>query len=523
MPCAINKQDSNITGLAFAEEVCLKQLPVEGVDGFDPTWYSMEPNSYSDFGGEISTVTRAPIDPSRQNKKGTVTGLDASGGFNNDLVNDPALRRLLQGFFFADIREKPSTQPMNAAKINVTGVTASSDKFATSATAVAFNRVGLLVQATGFGTANDALHVVVSADTDDVTVGNGTVDQASPPAAAKLEVVGYEFGADDAAIVKTGNVIKLTSTNNELASLGLIVGEWIFIGGDTLAANRFVNNVGFARIGAIAAGQLTFDDVAFLDGAAGASEAGTGKTIRIFYGSVIKNEKLSNLIKRRSYNIERTLGLGATATQAEYLEGAVANELTLNIPSEDKLNLDMGFVALDNTHRSGEVDDEVKDGTRIPAAGSDAYNTSSDVFRIKMNVVDPTSSNPEALFGYVTEGNINIQNGVEPNTAVGVLGAFDTSAGNFVVGGSVEAYFQTIEAVRAVRNNADVNLSVIFAKDNSGFLFDIPLLGLGGGRLNVEKDRPIMVSLEPAGAENASGYTLLYNWFSYLPNVAMPQ
>ena len=63
MVCAINKIDSNITGLAFAEEVCLKQLPTTAADGFDPTWYALEPNSYSDFGGEIATVARAPIDP----------------------------------------------------------------------------------------------------------------------------------------------------------------------------------------------------------------------------------------------------------------------------------------------------------------------------------------------------------------------------------------------------------------------------------------------------------------------------
>ncbi|MBU0801814.1 MAG: hypothetical protein KKA05_12540, partial [Alphaproteobacteria bacterium] len=118
--------------------------------------------------------------------------------------------------------------------------------------------------------------------------------------------------------------------------------------------------------------------------------------------------------------------------------------------------------------------------------------------------------------------NVSINNNVSPTKAIGTLGAFDTSAGNFEVGGSITAYFTTISAVRAVRQNADVGLSVIGASKNAGFVFDIPLLGLGGGRLNVEKDAPITVPLEPAGAENANGYTMFYEAFSYLPSVAMP-
>lgn len=528
MVCAINKIDSNITGLSYAEEVCLKQLPTTADDGFDPTWYALEPNSYSDFGGETTQVARSPIDPSRQNKKGTVTDLDASGGFNMDLVNDPNQRRLLQGFFFADIREKPTTKPMNAAQNVITGVTAADDKYALTTTGAAFNIVGLIVRGVGFtNAANNGLHIVVSADVDDVTVGNGLVDEGAPPAAAYLETVGYEFDTAEAGITKTGNVLTLTDSGNGLAALGLIVGEWIYLGGDAAAnADSFVNNKGFARIKSIAAGAIVFD-VATFDGA---TETSTGKKIRIFFGNVIRNEKLPSLIKRRSYQLERTLGEGPTDTQAEYLEGAVANELTLNIPSAEKINVDLTFMACDNTHRSGEVGDEIKTSGDVEAVeafigslGADAFNSTSDVVEMRMYILDDTDSNPTALFGYVTEGNISINNGVTPNKAIGVLGAFDTSAGNFVVGGSLTAYFTTIPAVRAVRQNADVGFNIILAKENAGFLFDIPLLGLGGGRLNVEKDQPIMCPLEPTGAENVNGYTLLYNFFPYLPDVAMPQ
>lgn len=506
-----NKIDSNITGLAFAEEASLKTLPGS------PVWYGLEPNSYSDFGGELSKVSRTPIDPSRQNKKGTVTDLDASGGFNADFTKTN-LVRLLQGFFFADARELPSTQSLNAAAVALTGVTASSKTYAAAAGLGSF-AAKQVVLASGFGNAaNNGLKTVASSTAGTVVVNEVLADEAAPPAAAKLQTVGFEFAAADVNFAVTSGIPALTSTATNFTTLpGLIPGAWVFVGGDA-AANKFANNVGFARIKSISANALVFDDTTF----APVTEAGTGKSIRLFLGTIIKNELSPSLIKRRSYNIERQLGSGPTSTQAEYLEGAVANEFTLNVPQGDKLNADVTFVACNNTYKSGEAGDEIKSGTRIAAPGEDAYNTSSDIYRIKMNVLDSTTSNPSALFGYVSEAKLSINNNVSPNKAVGVLGAFDTSAGNFEVGGSITAYFTTVSAVKAVRANADVGLSIIGSSKNAGFVFDIPLLGLGGGRLSVEKDAPITVPLEPAGAQNANGYTMLYEVFAYLPNVAMP-
>lgn len=506
-----NKIDSNITGLAFAEEAALKTLPVT------PVWYGLEPNSYSDFGGELSTVARAPIDPSRQNKKGTITDLDASGGFNIDFTKSN-LTRLLQGFFFADARELPNTKPINGTDVAISGATASTKTYAAASGLGAFV-AGQVVLASGFANAaNNGIKTVASSTAGTVVVAETLVDEAAPPAGAKLETVGFEFATGDINLAVVSGIPSIVATAADFTTLpGLTVGAWVFIGGDA-GATTFANNVGFARIKSIAAKAIAFDDTTF----APVNETGTGKTIRIFVGTMLRNEKTPSLIKRRSYNIERQLGEGPTSTQAEYLEGAVANEFTLNIPQADKLNADLSFVACDNTHKSGESGDEIKTGTRISALGEDAFNTSSDIYRIKMSVIDPASSNPSALFGYVSEATVSINNNVTPNKAVGILGAFDTSAGNFEVGGSITAYFTTVSAVRAVRNNADVGLSVIGASSNAGFVFDIPLLGLGGGRLNVEKDAPITVPLEPAGAENANGYTMFYESFSYLPNVAMP-
>ena len=144
------------------------------------------------------------------------------------------------------------------------------------------------------------------------------------------------------------------------------------------------------------------------------------------------------------------------------------------------------------------------------------------MYRLKLNIVDPVTLNPTSLFAYVSEATIAINNNVTPNKAVGVLGAFDATAGDFETSGSITAYFADVAAVQAVRNNADVALSMIMAQDNSATVFDVPLLSLGGGRVTVEKDNPITIPLETNGAECPNGYTMLSSFLPYVPTKGMP-
>lgn len=508
-----NKIDSNVTGLAFAEETSPKVLDA------NPVFYQLEPNSYDDFGGELSTVARNPINPSRQRKKGTITDLDASGGFNTDFTQNN-LTRLLQGFLFADVREHGATNPLNAAATAVTAVDGTDKTYAIADGDDLF-AAGNLVFASGFtNPANNGLKTVTAVDATETTVAEALVDEASPPTAAALRSVGFQFASGDATLTVVGGVVTFGTTTANLNDKGLSVGEWVFIGGAT--ANSFANNApGYARIKSIAAKAIVFDKVTWSNPV---TDAGAGKTIRMHFGVFLRNEDDPDNIKFRTYNIERTLGKDANGTQAEYLEGACANELTLNIPQADKLNIDLSFVALDNTQRDGTAGPKSSavGATLVKALGEDAFNTSSNVYRIRMAVVDAANANPTALFGYVTEATLTINNNVTPAKAVGVLGAFDTTAGTFEVGGDITAYFSTVAAVQAVRNNADVTLDVILAKRNAAVIFDIPLLGLGGGRVNVEQDNPITIPVEQMAAESPLGFTLGITWLPYVPTAGMP-
>lgn len=499
------KIDSNSTGLAIAEEVSLKVLPIT------PVWREQEPNSYSDFGSEITTVARTPIKANRQNQKGVITDLSASGGFNTDYIQE-LVRWLAQGFFFADAREKFGTQKLNSTAIPIMAVTGNTF---TAANGLNGFLAGQLVKTSGFSNAaNNGIRKVVTAVAGTLTVSETNVAEASPPSTAKIEAVGFQAASGDINLAVTAGVAALTSTVLNFTTLGLVVGEWLFIGGDS-AETKFVNNApGFARIKSITASALTLENTAWIP----VAETGTGLAIQLFFGTVIKNENTVDLIKRRSYHLERQLGKDDIGTQAEYIVGAIPNELTFNFPQADKLNLDVGFVAMDAIYRTGAQG--LLPGTRVAAPREDVFNTSSDLALVKLYYYDPTTGLPTELFAHISEAKVSLNNNVSPNKALATLGAFEASAGTFSISGTLTAYFTEVAAVKAVRQNYDCGLTMAGVHAGAGFVLDIPLLSLGGGKVTVEKDSPIMIPLEQNGAECPAGYTMMLCFHGYLPEVA---
>ena len=505
----VTKIDSNVVGLRYAEELSLGVLPGT------PDWIPLEPNSFSDFGGEITTVARNPINPSRQRKKGVVTGLSANGGFATD-ITQKNVQSLLQGFMFADLRTKSE---QDVTSISGGGVT--NDYNVSSEAGFA---IGSLVFSSGFASSgNNGLKTVDGTSAGVVSVSDTLVDDGSPASGSSIVEVGVEAGVGDIDVDVSGSLPALTSTTLDFTTLGLIVGEWIYVGGD-VASTAFSNSVnnGFARVRIIAANRIDLDKTE----ATMVTEASTTETIHLYFGRVLKNE-LGSLIKRRTYQLERQLGAPddslPSEIQSEYVVGAVPSELTFNMPSEDKVTIDMSFVGTDVEQRSGATG--VKSGNRPGISEADAFNTSSDFSRIKLAKVVDGDPAPTDLFAFAQEMTLTLSNNIEPNKALGVLGSFEVSAGTFEIGGSMTAYFADTEAANAIRNNDDLSFDVHMIKQNSGITFDLPLLSLGDGRPNVEQDQPITLPLSIEAATGAKidsnlDYTLLFMFWDFLPSAA---
>lgn len=511
----VNKIDSNVTNLRIAEEASYKVLPGT------PTWVPYEPNSYADFGGQITKVARNPINSGRQRKKGVTTDLDANGGFNTDLTKDN-IKDLLQGFFYADLRKK-GTEIVTA--VNEDG--ANPDFYAVASTAGFL--VGSLIKGYNFSNpANNAVNVVTAVNVNtSVEVADGQLDaEANPPANARIDVVGHQAAQGDIDVNASGDFARYVSTSLDFRTLGIIPGEWIYVGGDT-AGTRFSNavNNGWKRVRAIDENEMLIDksEAAMVDED---NSATSNATIQLYLGHVLKNEVMP-LIKRRTYQLERELGAPddaqPTQIQYEYVIGAVPSEMTLQINSADKIMVDLSFLGADHETIDGPT--AAKTGNRPPLVEGDAYNTSSDFSRINMSVVSSSSEAPAPLFAFVSELSITLNNNLEANKAVSVLGAFDVTAGQFQVDASLTAYFGNVAALAAVRNNSDVTLDAIISQNRAGIAIDIPLVALGDGLLNVEQDAPIMVPLSSEAASGAKvhpgmDHTLLLVFYDHLPLAA---
>ena len=517
--------DSNSSQAYAGEETTL------GLQSQGP-FIPLEINSYSDQGVDTKTVQRQTLNISRQQSKGTITETDVVAGFQSDFTQTN-LARLMQGFYFADVIEKPKTVPTNGAALVTNAVNGGAGfaiGFQTSGP-VAFQMNHLLFT-TGFvNSANNGVFLCGGpiANGTVFPVGNLLVTEQNN-ANAKITAAGFQLSPQATmsglSIIPT-QLVDPGGVN--FTTLSLSIGEWIYIGdiGNAAAAQNY-NFVGatsglilrgYARISGIAPTTLTFDFVTFAGN--GDAAASTTAGVHIFFGNYLMNQNTLATIKRRSYTMPRYLGQGiGSASQLEVLLGCVPDKFTLNVAQASKLTADMTFVGIDALYQNAAMVTKT-DGTPVSIYSpfnETAVNTSRDIYA---NLLTVNGTEAASLFAYATEAKYALDNGATIARALGTTTGFDVNVGDFKASWSGTTYFDDIAALQAVQNNADVGAVTIFASRSAGFVFDIPLLTLGGGKLKLEKDKKIMVDLTSEGCANAANYTSSYTRFSYLPASAM--
>ena len=497
------KIDSSSVGLYMAKEQSINVLPET------PVWQQLEPSEIGDVGGETTQTSRTIIRPDRQNSRGAITDLSASADFTQELSQNNALE-LFQGFCFAQAHEPFTTKPLNSTG---TTVSCSADTYTLTDATFDTSSVGAdsLIYAHGFTvSANNGLKTVDTVADNVITVtsaGGVTTETAGD---GVIEVVGKTVSA---TISVTGKV-KLGFTDAD--ELGLEIGQWIFVGGDT---NKFTTNGTFyARIGAIEEDGLTLD---FTTNASELS-AEESTTVDLFWGITIHNEKDIDKIKRTTYTIEERLGFADqenTIPQASYVSGCVPSEMTITVENSALSKIQYQFTGCRFYTKKGTL----ASGTRLDAWDEKGYNNANEVYLACLSTVsnDPEKTAPSELFAFMTSGNITINNNTNENKAVGCLGAFDISVGKFDVTANPNVYFTDADVIKSLKENIDVGMQIIMSRNNEGIAFDIPMMGMGSSIPSVSDGEPLMMDLTANGAKSKYGYTFAMQNFHYLPDVAM--
>jgi hypothetical protein len=320
--------------------------------------------------------------------------------------------------------------------------------------------VGHLVRATGFTNSanNQIFRAASSSGTTIVGTALGLTAETAPPGTAKLKVVGFQGASGDLTTHITNGLL---STTLDFTTLGLAVGMWIKIGG-TAAGDKFATAAcnDWTRITAIAAHTLTLDNLPV----GWATDAGTGKTVKIWFGDQIKNGTTST-----SLTIERGF-LGQTVPTYIVNTGMVAGNLTVNIASKANISGSVTFTGMGGSESTTSVDASPDAATTGQVMAGNA-----NVGRLGVNGSQLIGPNWAKSVSFVIDNNLRTIEAVDSTAPVAVR------EGECKVTGKMSTYFGSDTELAAFYNGTTRPINTRVAKNSQALIFAVPRATYRGG------------------------------------------
>jgi len=471
------------------------------------TWTQLEYNPGAlRVESNVATVTRNPVSKNRQRRAGAPVSRDAGLGYDTDLTMH-ALEAIIEAFFFAKGEGPGLTdgEPFRPTAVTSTGYTVASGGALAQYT---------LVYARGFPDAeNNGLKVVGASSTaTEIKTSGLTADASvSDTENATVEICGVQGTSGDITMTAGGD---LASTTLDFTTLGLTDGQWIKIGGDA-AATQFATAAynGWARVrGTVTANLIPLDRHSFAEGA----DAGTGKTIHIYFGRFFRQRDVDNADAiERTFTHEYSLPDmdGAATDRYGYVTGCYANELAMQFPLQSIATMSVGYMAL-------TADPPVVAGSRLSGASSmrqprktSAIVTSNDYGRLALAEYDETG-----ITTSLKNMTVTMRNNCSREYIQGTFDPAKVNVGQFEVDVELDLWFDSVAVAEAVADNTTCSLNVAMQCDDGGFYLDIPACKLGGGAPAFPAGETVQISATAAAEQDpALGYTIGISTFPYLP------
>lgn len=499
---------TNFTAAAYAFESSQAVLPGS------PVWKSIEPNSYEKFGNEYGKVARNPISKNRQRRKGLLTSLTSGIEVSQDLTLE-TLADFTSAFLFARATGQTSPGPVALYAGASFNTLASNGTAYTHAALAAAIPAGRLVYGRGWGTAgNNGLKLVTAGGTTTTTPASGLASETPTQVShASIQVAGVQGATGDIELDANGDLI---STVLDFTTLGLTVGQFIKLGGST-SGTQFATAAynGTARIsGTITANLIPLDTHSWTVGAA---DDGATKTIQVLFGQFVRNVAVDHADFLEQY-IQFELVLAGLQNpgpgdEYEYSTGNLANELSGNLPLQNKAEVSVAFVGLNTedptTTRKTNAASPVQP---VQVAG---FSTSTDIARLGVAELDGTE-----LTTYFKQFDFVVKNSVAGEFALGNLAAVFMNVGNLEVDVESTVIFTDSRVTAAIRANETLNVLWQLKNGDGGVIFNMPSCEPGDGAKEFPLNQSVLLNLSLGGFGDPNqvfGFTLGVSFFPYLP------
>jgi len=497
---------TNKSALAFSPESSPGVLPGS------PQWFRLQPNTIKTFGAVIKSVTREPIDITRQSQPGTIVDLDSSVEFEHDLTTD-SITKLMEGFVGAEavnlnlyFLARPAVA--SGATYTIPGATTS------QAGKLQYGATGpkTLLFAAGYANATNNGLKVLAADTGTsgtVLAVSGTLVDETPPTNAYIALAGIRANTADLQIVVSAGVATITSghgggTAIDFTTIGITAGQFIYA--------KFPLGEGYLRVTSIVAETITGDKLS----AALITDTAAGVTVDLYYGRFIRNVDVDQNADDKRY-IERTYtfelflpdayGVGTHGYQ--YSPGNYFNSLSFNVPLTSKAVLDCSFIGIDTENPTSTR--KTNAATPTMPIGRTAFNTST-------NIVNLRTTGLAASDTYFKSLSLKINNNASPEKVLGRLGAAVIDMGRFKVEIQSNVIFAGPDIITNIRNNVTCTMDFLLRNENGAIAVDIPSLKFSGGGRTYPQDKSVLMDITAnAHQDDSLGTSIGISLFQYLP------
>lgn len=407
----------------------------------------------------------------------------AGGGINFELSypdDKSPLSEIYKSAFYNTWVNTPVSDNDGSAASIITGVTTAGT--VATVTGTGTYAVGHLVRFTGFGVTlnNGIFRCTTSSATVPAFVASGITDEATPAAAARMKVVGFQGIASDITVV-AGGLHSLGTLN--FTTLGLAVGQWLKIGG-TAVGDQFTGtpaNNGWARITAITATDITLDNKPV----GWTADTGNLKTIKVWFG-----DRIINGTTQSSLTIEKG-HLGQTAPTYQLYNGMVVDTLTHPLASKAKVTGAVTFKGMGGSQSQAAADASVDAATTGSVMACNA-----NVGRLAENGAALTSPNWASSFEFSLNNNALQIEAVDSTSPVSIVGNECT------VTGKVNTYFGDNTLLTKFYAGTATSFNSRVTKNSQAVIFTLPRVTyMGGGNPQATgKNVEVMLQLDFAAS-----------------------